>query len=255
MWHAPEDVLCLRHRRWTTGRDETGRQPDLTGQPEILTAYRTYRRLTRAHGRETVRSAYLQAARVIDEWRDLGPYNYTQTDGFNRRISRFLGPGWRVHADSPVAAAARYPQVVALTRLLVSPYWMDLASRDHIVAGRPDKERRKLAADAVSEYRTNTLAAGQLPDAGVPSHLAGEIAVGYLLADGPGLRIFLDEVRRAVEPGYRWSPFPRKLRLDDPDAESCDPLVDLISDRVQAERARLAGFPGPVRTAQGDHRD
>lgn len=46
-------------------------------------------------------------------------------------------------------AAARYPQVVALTRLLASPYWMDLALRDHIAAGRPNEAYREHLVKAV----------------------------------------------------------------------------------------------------------
>jgi hypothetical protein len=243
VWHAAEDVLCRRHLRWTAASIfyYLEKQPDLAGQPEILAARRSYRRMSRAHGRETARSAYLEATRILGEWRHDGFYNYARTDGFIRRMTKFLGPEWIVDLDSPLAAAARYPQVVALARLLASPYWMDLAVRDHVAAGRPDKEQRELVARAVLEYRHTTWIAASLAGPATPDHLADALAATYLLADGPGLRRFLAELRRTVEPRYLWSPYPRNfLRNDLEGAGRCDPLVDLINGHVQAERAKLA---------------
>jgi hypothetical protein len=40
----------------------------------------------------------------------------------------FHGPDWEVPAANPTIAAAAYPQVVALTRLLITPYWRTLAT-------------------------------------------------------------------------------------------------------------------------------
>jgi hypothetical protein len=244
VWHAVEDVLCCRHLRWTAASIGyySEKQPDLAGQPEILAARRSYRRMARAHGRETARSAYLTATWIIDEWRHAGFYDYARTDGFSRRMTKFLGPRWRVDLDFPLAAAARYPQAVALARLLASPYWVGLAVRDHVAAGRPDKEQRELVARAVREYRHTALIAGRFAGPPTPDHLAGALAATYLLTDGPGLRSFLAELRRTVEPRYAWSPYPRNFLWDDlKGAGRCDPLVDLINDRVQAERAKLAG--------------
>jgi hypothetical protein len=39
----------------------------------------------------------------------------------------FHGPGWQVPPADPTIAAAAYPQVVALARLLISPHWGSLA--------------------------------------------------------------------------------------------------------------------------------
>lgn len=208
----PEDVLCLRHCRWTTGQY----QPALTDQPEILAAHRVYRRLARAYGRETVRDAYLKATWVLDEWLESGSYDYAHTKGFDRRIRRFLGPDWRVRIGSALAAAVRYPQVVALTRLLASPHWMGLAIRDHIAAGRPDPEQRELVADRLREYRRTVVTTTYgLPDPFTPDHFVDELAVTYLLHDGPSLRIFLAELRRTVESRYKWFPYPKKFLMDD----------------------------------------
>ena len=42
-WALHDDVVCGRHRRWIS---EDQAQPDLTAQPEILTAHRRHRRLS-----------------------------------------------------------------------------------------------------------------------------------------------------------------------------------------------------------------
>ena len=47
---------------------------------------------------------------------------------FSRRMRIFHGPGWLLPAAHPTIAAAAYPQVVALARLLISPYWRALAT-------------------------------------------------------------------------------------------------------------------------------
>jgi hypothetical protein len=229
-------VLCLRHCRWTTG----SQQPSLAGQPEILAANRSYRRLARAHGREPTRKAFLAATWVLDEWRDRQSWDYVQSDGFSRRMRVFLGPKWSVHITSPLADAARYPQVVALTRLLASPYWMGLAARDHLAAGRPDPERRELLARQLAEYRrTVFLTSGEFADPYTPERFVHGLAATYLRLDGPTLGVFLAEVRRTVEPRYEWLPYPKKFLLDDLQGSGpYDPLVDLIQDHVKQEHAK-----------------
>jgi hypothetical protein len=244
VWHAAEDVLCRRHLRWTSGSIYyyLEKQPDLADQPERLAARRSCRRMARAHGREAARSTYFKAARILDEWRHAGSYNYSWTDGFNRRITGFLGPEWIVDLNSPPASAARYRQVVALARLLASPYWMGQAVRDHVAAGRPDKEQRKVVARAVVEYRHTTWIPACLAGPATPDHLADALADTYLLTDGPSLQTFLAELRRTVEPRYRWSPYPANYLRDDLEGVGrYDPLVDLINDHVQAARAKTTG--------------
>ena len=46
---------------------------------------------------------------------------------FARRLSVFHGPDWKLSPSDPTVAAAAYPQVVALTRLITSLYWHELA--------------------------------------------------------------------------------------------------------------------------------
>jgi hypothetical protein len=202
--------------------------------------------MARAYGHETLSRRYLQASRVIDVWREFDLYDFARTDGFRRRTSRFLGPHWRVRIDSPFTAAAKYPQVIALTRLLASPYWADLALRDHIAAGRPDTERYSRAA-AVHEYRK--AASGPpgycLPDPLTPRDLVPELATGFLLEDGPGLRRFVDEVRRTVEPSYEWDPFPRRFLLGERHRGPSEPLASLVHDRAEAQLAKTVPAAGP----------
>jgi hypothetical protein len=40
----------------------------------------------------------------------------------------FHGPRWEVPAAHPTIAAAAYPEVVALTRLLITPHWRALVT-------------------------------------------------------------------------------------------------------------------------------
>lgn len=118
-WALHDDVVCGRHRRWIS-KYQT--QPDLTAQPEILTAHRRHRRLIRRHGRDTVMRAFRDARHICLGWRLDG----IPDDGYGRRMEIFHGPGWRGRDDeNQTSDAAAYPQAVALTRLLASPYWRE----------------------------------------------------------------------------------------------------------------------------------
>ncbi|WP_280470595.1 TniQ family protein [Nocardia farcinica] len=111
---GPEDVLCRRHNRWTTGSNVDMRQdreqPNLTHQPEILAAHRLHLRLIRKHGRTNITHAFYTAADILDHWRETRSHDHAATATIHRRISIFLGPQWEtVTSHSPVAAAAHYP--------------------------------------------------------------------------------------------------------------------------------------------------
>jgi hypothetical protein len=117
-WALHDDVVCGRHRRWIS-QDQT--QPDLTDQLEILTAHRRHRRLIRRHGRDTVMRAFRDAHHICLRWRLDG----IPDTGYGHRMEIFHGPGWRDRDDdeTQTSDAAAYPQAVALTRLLATPYW------------------------------------------------------------------------------------------------------------------------------------
>jgi hypothetical protein len=56
------------------------------------------------------------------------------------------------------------------------------------------------------------------------------VAAAGLLRDGPALARFITEVRRAVDPDYRWNPWPYYRRFD--------PLVRWLMDELQVHRRR-----------------
>ena len=123
-WKPAEDVVCLRHLRWTGSDDPL--QPALERQRNIVEAQRRHRRLIRRHGREEVTAGIEVAGHICDKW-----YRLRENDGeFNRRLEVFHGPGWVLPQVHPTIRAAAYPQVVALARLLASPYWRALAVGD-----------------------------------------------------------------------------------------------------------------------------
>lgn len=230
---GPDDVLCRRHRRWITG-DENGwnrdEQPSLADLPEIFRAHRLHRRLIRRHGRNDTSGAFHTATWILDEWRKSGAYDYSATTGFDQRVTTLLGSEWQTLPEgSTVTIAARYPQQVALARLLVSPFWKNLALQDHLEADRPRLEDRRSLANTIYQYRRTTGPSWEE----MPRSQARALLSTYLLLDGPNLRKFLDELRRTVESRYRWNPFPHKpLGADLLGNGKYDPLVAWIQNQI-----------------------
>jgi hypothetical protein len=134
-WKRPENVICLRHRRWT-GPGAGADQPDLSAQPDILQAHKRHLRLVRRFGRDNVAFDFAVADHICRRWHELRQHDA----GFRDRMLIFHGPGWQASPASPTVAAAIYPQAVALTRLLVSPGWQALSS-----PARPDRQQRFIA--------------------------------------------------------------------------------------------------------------
>ncbi len=125
-WKRPENVVCLRHRRWI-GPGAGTTQPDLSGQPDILQAHKRHLRLVRRFGRDAVAFEFAVADHICRRWHE----HHQHDAAFRDRMLAFHGPGWQAPPASPTVAAAVYPQAVALTRLLVSPYWRALSSPAH----------------------------------------------------------------------------------------------------------------------------
>jgi TniQ len=121
-WKPAERVICLRHRRWT-GSDKNGLQPSLNCQPDIIRAHTQHLRLVRRFGRDEVTMGFEIAAEICRQWRDEREHD----EEFSRRLAIFHGPNWRLSPSDPTVAAAAYPEVVGLARLLISPYWRSLA--------------------------------------------------------------------------------------------------------------------------------
>jgi hypothetical protein len=141
-WKPPEDVVCLRHRRWI-GAQRGEDQPDLSAQPGIVQAHKRHLRLVRHFGRDKVAYAYAAAYEMCRQW-----HNQFAYDGdFYQRMQVFHGPGpWAVSPDHPTISAAIYPQAVALTRLLASPYWQAQAASGISGQQRFAEEARRTAA-------------------------------------------------------------------------------------------------------------
>jgi len=114
-----EDVICLPHRRWTSG----SAQVDLSAHDDIIKANKQHRRLIRQYGRAVTVPAFNRADHIVREWRE-GCNYCTRVE---ERMHRFHGDGWRVSEDDPTLLASYYPTVVALARLLASPKWTALA--------------------------------------------------------------------------------------------------------------------------------
>jgi hypothetical protein len=118
-WKLPEDVICLPHRRWTTGLS----QLDLTGHDDVIRAGMQHRKLIRQLGRTAVSSALAQSSAILSEWTERNRYR-TRVD---QRMKRFHGRQWKVDRENPTLLASYYIPAVALTRLLASPGWKALA--------------------------------------------------------------------------------------------------------------------------------
>ncbi|NCL77129.1 MULTISPECIES: TniQ family protein [unclassified Rhodococcus (in: high G+C Gram-positive bacteria)] len=113
--------VCRRHRLWIGG-SHTAPQYDITPLPELRTAQRTHRRLARRHGTLAAEAAYRDATSIIRRWTDSGQH----TSHRDRRLricfpDRPERPGW------PETEMADYPEVVALTALLISDTWTSKA--------------------------------------------------------------------------------------------------------------------------------
>jgi hypothetical protein len=197
-WRRHEDVLCQRHKRWTEGSGHRWTQPNLAKTPEILGANRLHRRLIRRHGREAALSGFAAAERICATWHERSRHD----NELHQLMERLLGPDWSADRDDPVIAAARYPQAIALARLLASPYWKGLATREHLATGMPDYG---LISGLTAEIY-NEMQAGHL-DARMSERQHNDLLSGRYLALHPGTRAFTEEVRRTAATDYRFNPF------------------------------------------------
>jgi len=116
------ECVCQRHRRWlaTTRRSGT---LDLSGHPEVLRANWLHRRLVRLSGSVLAAAAFEDAERICVAWHQ----QRSHEDLTQHLMSKFHVGIWEVPATAPTLEAARYPQAVALARLLASPYWREQA--------------------------------------------------------------------------------------------------------------------------------
>ncbi len=117
-WALHEDVICRRHQRWLgNGRDYLDHpQFDLTPAPDILRANSRHRALIRRYGRQRVLDAFNAAHELCRGWHR----RHVNNGDLERLLALFHGPSWNLSWDDPTINAARYPQVIGLTRILVT---------------------------------------------------------------------------------------------------------------------------------------
>lgn len=133
----PDEILCRRHLRWIGAGHHIDQQPYLGGQPQILIAGKHHRRLLTKLGRERIEPAQAEASYICAQWRRrrehtdslIATLRAFQTAGIGTGSYRTAADGY-ISDDDPVVEAAAYPQVVALTRMLASPYWRSLPIGD-----------------------------------------------------------------------------------------------------------------------------
>jgi hypothetical protein len=115
-----EDVVCERHRRWIgDGQDADRSQLDISPAPDIVHANRRHRRLIRRHGRPVVLVAFCDAGYIVSRWH----HRHEHDHDFHRLLDLLGADDRPIPETSSTAQAARYPQIVALTRLLASASW------------------------------------------------------------------------------------------------------------------------------------
>jgi hypothetical protein len=230
VWTTHEDVVCLEHQRWIGTPFTDGDQPHLARQPDILQANRRHRRLIKRHGREPVRFAIIDATHICEQWRDRD----WRDKAFQRRMNIFRDRAPDTPVTGPQVGAATYPEIVALARLLVSPYWRHQAMIDNLADRTPD--------DAVWRHLHEEITAGRRHWDDIPEPI--RIAAAGLLREGPALARFVKEVKRAVNPDYRWNPWPHYRRFD--------PLVRWLMDEVEIHRRQA---PRRFRHLEPEHID
>lgn len=128
VWRRPDENVCLRHGLWIgDGVASPADQVSVSGLPDILMAQRAHNRMIRRFGYREVGAAYDGATRAVD-WSTYFP---SDTPRWTRReyFGRQEGDG---NVSRACDAAAMYPEVVTLARVLVSPYWRRLSVGDDL---------------------------------------------------------------------------------------------------------------------------
>lgn len=124
-WLPQEQMACVQHFRWLEA-GKAREQPSLVGQPSIVRANLQHRRLVRRLGRHDVELGYESATRIVVKWHRKRWFD----EDFQRLMASFRSDWTSVWLNDPYAQASRYPQVIALTRLIATPHWRSLAIHD-----------------------------------------------------------------------------------------------------------------------------
>lgn len=123
--HSP---ACPKHRLWIGGGPAHVEQPsdrfvDISRTPAVLSAQRHHRRLVRRYGAKAVSDGFTLASNFLsdEEW--------PSPSGETAEIMSVLRPGAQpVFITDPVYKAARYPRVIRLAVLFITPHWQAVAA-------------------------------------------------------------------------------------------------------------------------------
>ncbi|MER6832037.1 TniQ family protein [Streptosporangium sp. NPDC000563] len=119
VWRRPDQNICLRHGIWI-GRDVTtpADQFCVNDLPEMLQAQRRHGKLISRYGHRAVNYHYGHAHNIVDV--------SSRLPSPTKRWSRMLYFFEREKVERlprSYSSAAMYPEAVALTNILISPYW------------------------------------------------------------------------------------------------------------------------------------
>ena len=125
VWSSHHDAVCLRHRRWigSPSMPSLG-QLDLRAAPDIVRAGRRHRQIVQRHRCKAAGPAFIWAVTMVDDWQRRGVLPHVHDR------ARLL---FRVEPDvmlstAPQVQAGQYPLSVRLTRLVMTPGWLQSAT-------------------------------------------------------------------------------------------------------------------------------
>jgi hypothetical protein len=122
VWATHERNVCLHHQLWIgAGVEHPDQQIDLRALPDVVHAQIRHRRLLRRRGRDSVQEAF----GVAEGWWPaiLGEPGYSHHRDVRLTRAHVAGLDAAGHAWQALAQAIDYPEVVAFTAVLASPYW------------------------------------------------------------------------------------------------------------------------------------
>jgi hypothetical protein len=124
VWATHDVNVCLRHRLWIgQGTGHPRHQIDLGPHPDIMHAQIRHRRILRRHGRPATSAAFRHAYSMWASLTTTGSYAQ-QRDTRSARVRS--GTNGTSDAEEAITEAVLYPETVAFTAMLASPYWLSI---------------------------------------------------------------------------------------------------------------------------------
>lgn len=124
VWATHDVNVCQRHRLWIGhGTDHPQHQIDLSPHPDIVHAQTRHRRILRRHGRPATMAAFRHA---LGMWASLSTIDSYARQSDARSVRVRSGTNGISDAEEAITQAVLYPETVALTAMLASPYWLSI---------------------------------------------------------------------------------------------------------------------------------